>query len=291
MIKPSERLLHVHYLFANHWKTLLRLLQIDPSLVNLYSYQPSDFETLLHLTPSKALRLFTHLRTVSISFILQELQRKNVFYVTIFDEDYPALLKEIADPPFVLYGKGERSLLKESRKLAVVGARNPTAYGNTSVHVLLQELLQQNWIIVSGLAKGIDTTAHEAAIQYKGKTIAVLGGGFDYIYPKENEYLAQTLKNEHLLLTEYPPHYRSQKWYFPKRNRIISGLSLGVLVVEGKERSGSLITADCAIDQNREVFAVPGPITSLLSVGTNRLIQQGAKLVLCAGDIEEELKK
>ncbi len=286
-----ERLLHAHYAFADEWKVMFRLLQIDPNLSNLYSYQPSDFESLLLIAPSKALQLFTYLHSVSISSILKDLQKENIFYLTVFDKAYPVLLKEIADPPFVLYGKGEPSLLTYPRKLGVVGTRNPTSYGKDSIYALLPKLLQQDWIVVSGLAKGIDTLAHQAAVQYGGKTIAVLGGGLRYIYPKENESLIQLLGKEHLLLTEYPPHYRPQKWYFPKRNRIISGLSLGVLVIECQERSGSLITADCALDQNREVFAVPGPITSPCSFGTNRLIQQGAKLVLRAKDIVEELEK
>ncbi|EEL04927.1 DNA protecting protein DprA [Bacillus cereus BDRD-ST196] len=154
---------------------------------------------------------------------------------------------------------------------------------------ILQPLLEKEWLIVSGFARGIDTIAHEVTVRQHCPTIAILGHGLSYMYPKENRGLYDTWKDYILLLTEYPPHYVPKKWYFPKRNRIISGISKGVLVVEAKTRSGSLITADLALEQNREVFALPGPIFIESAAGTNHLIQQGAKLVRNAEDILEEI--
>lgn len=154
---------------------------------------------------------------------------------------------------------------------------------------ILHPLLEREWLIVSGFAKGIDTMSHEITVRHHCPTIAILGHGLSFMYPKENRPLYEMWKEYILLLTEYPPHYAPKKWYFPKRNRIISGISKGVLVVEAKSRSGTLITADLALEQSREVFALPGPIFIEGASGTNHLIQQGAKLVRNAEDILEEI--
>lgn len=286
----KQRLLHLHTCLADHWRLIARLLRYDPELQKLYTLSPAEFSALLSLPSNKALQLFTHLHSSSISEILTKLQECGVFFLTVWDEDYPRLLLEIPDPPFVLYGKGNRGLLQHPRKIAVVGTRNPSSYGVRSIQSILVNLLKDDWLVVSGLAYGIDTIAHTAALEQNRGTIAVLGGGFSHIYPKENYRKLQKWNNNVLLLSEYPPFWKPQKWYFPRRNRIVSGLSLGVVVAEAKLRSGSLITADCALEQNREVFAVPGPVHLETAMGTNRLIQQGAKLVTGAADILEELQ-
>ncbi|MFD3445485.1 DNA-processing protein DprA, partial [Microbacteriaceae bacterium 4G12] len=283
-----ERLLHVHICLADNWRAIDRLLRWDPDLEQIYALSPKDFESLLSISSQKSLQLFQYLHTTSISSITKTLADHHIVWITVWDSDYPSLLKEIADPPFILYGKGNMKLLAQFRKIAVVGTRNPSSYGVKSIQSILVNLLREEWVIVSGMARGIDITAHQVAVQNNRGTIAVLGGGLFHIYPKENYRALQAWEHNLLLLTEYPPHYKPQRWYFPKRNRIISGLSKGVVIVEAKEKSGSLITADCALEQNREVFAVPGPIHLETSIGTNRLIQQGAKLVLRAEDIVEE---
>lgn len=289
MKTKRERLLHLHHSLADNWRAMERMLRWDPELKQLYNLSPHDFSSLLSLSSGRAAQLCSALHSITIFSILDELQRHDIFYITIFDDTYPSLLKEIPDPPFVLYGKGDFCAMQHEKKLAVVGTRHPSHYGVLSVQSILSELLKDNWVVVSGMAYGIDMAAHMSAAQRNRHTIAVLGGGFGYIYPEDNYTVLQKHSQYVLYLTEYPPHFRPQKWYFPRRNRIISGLSKGVVVVEAKARSGSLITVDCALEQNREVFAIPGPIHMETSAGTNWLIQQGAKLVLQAADITEEL--
>ena len=283
-----ERLLHLHYVLADHWKALTRLLHIDPEIKKLYKFSSVEFEKYAGLTPKKSAELVSFLQTSTPEQCIRHLEEKHIFHVTIWDDDYPELLREISDPPFILYGKGKRELLGEINKFAVVGTRKPSLYGKESIQSILQPLIDKEWLIVSGFANGIDTIAHQIAVQQHSSTIAVLGHGLQYMYPKENCYFYKIWKNTVLLLTEYPPHFAPRKWYFPKRNRIISGLCKGVLVVEAKSKSGSLITADLALEQNREVFALPGPIFTESATGTNQLIKQGAKLVQKAEDILEE---
>ncbi|HDR7631511.1 MULTISPECIES: DNA-processing protein DprA [Bacillus] len=284
-----ERLLHLHYMLADHWKAMERLLYVDPELKGIYTFSPKQFEYYAGISSEKSLELVNFLQISNLQQYVSQLEKKRIFYITIWDKDYPQLLREIQDPPFVLYGKGERDFLNKVNKLAIVGTREPSLYGKESMKFILQPLLEKEWLIVSGFARGIDTIAHEVTVRQHCPTIAILGHGLSYMYPKENRDLYDTWKDYILLLTEYPPHYVPKKWYFPKRNRIISGISKGVLVVEAKTRSGSLITADLALEQNREVFALPGPIFIESAAGTNHLIQQGAKLVRNAEDILEEI--
>jgi len=209
-----------------------------------------------------------------------------IFKLTAKDSDYPAILKEIPDPPEILYAIGQRKFLTDSAPvLAVVGTRKMTVYGKTAASNIVFALARLGVIIVSGLATGIDTVAHQAALAANGKTIAVLASGVDVVYPPENSGLYRQISEKGLLLSEFPPGTLPKPRYFPQRNRIVSGLSLGVLVVEGPLKSGSLITAKLALDQGREVFAVPGPITSPNSRGTSYLIKNGAMVVESAEDI------
>lgn len=225
---------------------------------------------------------------IQINNLEQLYKSHGIGYLTYFDAEYPDLLREIYNPPLILFYKGNIKLLTQ-KALAIVGARDANYYGRQVLNKIIPPLIEKEMVIVSGLAKGIDTFAHMATIENRGQTIAVLGGGFFHIYPKENDSLAKEIALRHLLLSEYPPIERPAKWKFPMRNRIISGLTQGTLVVQAKERSGSLITADFALEQGREVFAIPGNITDVLSGGTNDLIQQGAKLVMNANHIIEEL--
>lgn len=204
------------------------------------------------------------------------------------DEGYPKLLAEIPDPPPVLYVRGELRP-EDAWAVAVVGTRRASTYGREVTRRLVTVLAQSEVTIVSGLARGIDAVAHQAALEAGGRTIAVLGCGIDLVYPPEHRELARRIAAQGALVTEYPPGTSPEPGNFPPRNRIISGLSLGIVVTEAGRNSGALITADYAAEQGRDVFAVPGSILSAGCAGTNRLIQDGAKLVLDAADILQEL--
>jgi DNA processing protein len=204
------------------------------------------------------------------------------------DARYPHRLREIADPPLVLSIKGDLSVL-EAPGIAVVGTRRPSAYGSSVAHRLAADLAQRGIAVISGMARGVDSAAHRGALEAHGKTVAVFGSGIDVLYPAENKRLAQRIMDSGALVSEFPPGTSPSPENFPIRNRIISGLALGVVVVEAAEYSGSLITARLALEQNREVFAVPGNITSPQSFGPNMLIKQGAKLVDDWLDVVEEL--
>ncbi len=201
---------------------------------------------------------------------------------------YPDLLRAIYDPPLVLYARGRVELL-DSPMLAVVGTRRPTTYGKAATERLSTDLATAGLTIVSGMARGIDTTAHQSALKAGGNTIAVFGCGVDSVYPAENRKLAADIAEKGLLLSEFPMRSPAYPQNFPVRNRIVSGMSIGVLVIEGAQYSGSAITARLALDQGREVFAVPGNITSPVSWGPNLLIKQGAKLVQEWNDVIVEL--
>jgi DNA processing protein len=204
------------------------------------------------------------------------------------DPRYPARLREIFDPPLVLFALGRVELLN-TVMVAIVGSRRPTAYGLAVAERFGKDLAASGVTVVSGMAKGIDTAAHQGALAARGATVAVFGCGLDVIYPAENRALAERIAKEGLLLSEFPVGTPGHAQNFPIRNRVISGLSEGVVVVEGKQYSGSLITARLALDQNREVFAVPGNITSPESFGPNLLIRQGAQLVQSHEDVLDGL--
>ncbi|MCB8493254.1 DNA-processing protein DprA [Enterococcus faecalis] len=209
-------------------------------------------------------------------------------FMTILDAVYPKLLREIYNPPAILFYRGNLQLLSR-RKIGIVGARYATSYGLRVTEALVPKIVKEGFTIVSGLAKGIDSRSHEMAIQNGGQTIGILGTGLDVYYPYEKKELQQTMKQNQLVLTEYVNGSGPKKYHFPARNRIIAGLSLGVCVMEARKNSGSLITAQAAMDYGREVFAVPGSIFQSFSTGCHELIQDGAKCVQTIDDICEEL--
>lgn len=209
------------------------------------------------------------------------------YIISYADPRYPDLLKQINSPPLILYAQGNLELLK-SPQLAIVGSRSCTPYGQQKAQLLAQQLSQIGLTITSGLAIGIDGMAHQGALERSGNTIAVLGTGLNNIYPKRHKALADQIREKGLLLSEFWPDTQAFPSNFPRRNRIISGLSLGTLVIEASVRSGSLITARYAIEQNREVFALPGSVDNPQACGCLKLIQQGAKLVLTSNDIIDE---
>ena len=209
--------------------------------------------------------------------------------ITLSDARYPRLLRETFDPPIVLYAKGDAGRALAQPAVAIVGSRHCSTYGRNVAGMLARELAERGVTIVSGLARGIDSAAHQGALDGRGLTVAVMGTGLDSIYPKENQKLADRIVASGALLTEFALRTPPLPQHFPFRNRVISGITLGVLVVEGAERSGSLITARMAMEQGRDVFAVPGNITSSKSFGPNTLIKDGAKLVQAWRDVVEEL--
>ncbi|MBI4372900.1 MAG: DNA-protecting protein DprA [Candidatus Omnitrophica bacterium] len=208
--------------------------------------------------------------------------------LSILDSEYPKNLLTIYDPPLILYVKG--ALIPEDEiAIAIVGSRYPTAYGIKTTGRFSSELAQRGLTVISGFARGIDAEAHRGALRAKGRTIAVLGCGLDVIYPKEHAKLFEQIAESGALISEFPLATLPQAFNFPQRNRVISGLSKGVLVVEAGLKSGSLITARLAIEEGREVYAIPGPIDSMTSSGTNQLIRDGAKLTVGPEDILEDL--
>jgi DNA processing protein len=209
--------------------------------------------------------------------------------MTLSDSDYPFYLKEIYAPPPILYIKGLRSVFKD-HAVGIVGTRNPTTYGKYAASSITKELVEHRLVIVSGLARGIDTVAHETCLQKNGFTIAVLGNGIDCTYPKSNEKLSEQICTRGLLVSEFPLGTPPEAFNFPRRNRIISGLCAGVVVVEAGVKSGSLITAHYALQQGREIFAVPGPINSPLSIGTFNLIRDGATPARSGKEIADNLR-
>jgi len=217
------------------------------------------------------------------------IQKHQIKVVTAFDPDYPENLREIPDAPLVLYIKGT---LKAEHQMAVgiVGSRRASFYGTTLAEKFAVELAQLGITVVSGMALGIDAAAHKGVLKVKGETIAVLGNGLSHFYPPENKDLFEKIPSFGAVVSEFPMATEPRAKHFPKRNRIISGLSLGIVVVEASQKSGALITSDFALEQGREVFAIPGKLDSPNSEGVNNLIKQGAKLVTCVEDIIEELK-
>ena len=220
---------------------------------------------------------------------IEKLEAQQVQALTWHDPEYPAPLKEIHDPPPVLYVRG-RLLPEDQRSVAVVGTRRVTAYGRQVAQQFSHDIAQSKVTVVSGLAYGVDAVAHRAALEAGGRTIAVMASGADVIYPREHENLAERITENGALVSEHPVSTRPRAENFPRRNRIMSGIALGTVVVEASDRSGALITARHALEQNREVFAVPGNVFSPNSRGTNNLIMRsGAKLVSDFKDVLEEL--
>jgi DNA processing protein len=227
-------------------------------------------------------------KKIDLSAELGKIERAGARLITFEDEAYPALLKKLPDAPTVLYVRGTLRP-EDDHALSIVGTRKATSYGRDAAYHLSKQLAGQGVTVISGMAHGIDSAAHKGALEGGGRTIAVMGCGVDVIYPSDNKKLAQQIMGCGALVSEFPIGMHPEARNFPRRNRVISGLALGVLVVEAPDKSGAMITASIAADHGREVFAVPGNIFNPMSNGTNRLIQDGAKLVMSVSDILEEL--
>lgn len=250
----------------------------------------SDYKSLVQFGFSESQRnnFFEKRKSLDLHKQFSQLENHGAAILPITDLRYPSLLKEISYPPQALYVKGEIDILNEPLQLACVGSRKMTLYGKSVIHSILKPLIRAGFTIVSGLAFGIDSACHEETLNEHGKTIAVLGSGLDddHIYPATHRGLGRKIfSNGGALLSEYPPGTSANPRYFPLRNRIIAGLTMGTLVIEAAKKSGSLITAFSALSENRDVFAIPGNIDQPLSEGTNMLIAKGAAIVQSSGDI------
>lgn len=268
-------------------RLFLRLLERFESPEHVLKAPQAEILTIQGVTPSVASSIARQRPTEGVIEDLRLVKKHGAHIVTFADPRYPLLLREIHDSPPLLYVFG--NLRPDSVNIAVVGSRNATPYGLTVTERLSSDLATQGLTIVSGMARGIDTAAHKGALAAGGETIAVLGCGLGTVYPPRNKKLFERIRQNGAVITEFPFLAEPEAHHFPVRNRIISGLSVGTVIVEATQKSGSLITARLAVEQGREVFAVPGSITSFKSMGTNSLIKQGAKLVEHTGDIIEEL--
>jgi DNA processing protein len=282
-----ERLIHLHQCRGMSRNKLRRLLQLDPSLTQIYTLSSTQITNYLSFSKNQAEFLYKDLHS---SMIVEQIRKDmhNYKIITIIDEQYPPMLKTIKDVPLVLYAIGDISLLFAVPTISVIGTRKPSERAFLKTKYIVQPLIKNNWVIVSGMAKGIDSFAHKLALVEKGKTIAVLGSGFRHIYPMENALLFSQIEQNGLILSEYSPNTPPKKHHFPERNRIISGLSFATLVIEATEKSGTMITVDQALDQGREVYAVPDVPYLPQSQGCLRLIQEGAKMVVSQEDIQKD---
>lgn len=269
---------------------LRRLLDVFGDLDHVWKATVQELQQVEGVGPLLAQRLAATLKDeAKLTRELELARQAGVRILTLEDPEYPALLRAIADPPLALYIRGR---LGDADQVAVamVGSRHASLYGLQAAERLSYDLALRGVTVVSGLARGIDRAAHEGALKAQGRTLAVLGSGMNRLYPPEHEALAAQIAGAGAVISEYPMEMAPLPYNFPRRNRIISGLSLGVIIVEASQRSGALITADCALEQGREVFAVPGPITTVTSQGTHRLLKQGARLMTSVEDVFEELR-
>jgi len=263
---------------------LIKFFDYFKNTDNIFSASREDYEKLSFLKQEDIEKLckrdFSKALEIEATCI-----KKNIFPITADSEYYPENLKLISNYPSVIYCKGNISNLNEKKCISVVGSRTPGNYGKNITYSLSSSLTDMGFCIVSGMADGVDSIAHKAALDKGGYTVAVLGCGADIIYPKENFYIYKNISANGMIISEYPPGTKPERFHFPERNKLIAALSVGTVVTEANIKSGSLITAELAIKYKKDLFAVPGNITSKLSQGTNELIKNGAHMIMTADDI------
>lgn len=265
---------------------ILRLYNYFGDIEAAFKANEREFQNIDGLSVKKAQNFVEARKTLDIEKPLAEIEKRNIKFITFEEEKYPQMLKEIYNPPAVLYYKGDLERINFNRTLAVVGSRRSSMYAKDALKVVLAGLKETNITIVSGLASGIDTTAHNLAIENGLKTIGVIASGFDYTYPASNKNLYEAIEREHgVIFTEYYPTFEPLKYRFPQRNRIVSGLSYGTLVAEASLKSGALITANLTLEQGRELMCIPGMITNPNTQGIYKLLKNGASLVTNSEDI------
>ncbi len=248
-----------------------------------------ELRQVANISEELSAKIFATKETIDIKKELDLIEKHNVSIITIFDDTYPKILKSMPDPPLILYVKG-KLLREDDNSIAIVGCRKASSYGKIIAEKFAGDLAVKGFTIVSGMARGIDTYAHRGCLAKNGRTIAVLGNGLVHCYPPESKNLMSEISENGAVISEFSMQTKPERFNFPRRNRIISGISLGIIVVEAPKSSGALITADFALEQGKEVFAIPGNINSENSIGPNNLIKNGAKLVENIEDIIEELR-
>ena len=277
-LSESERnFLALHYLFPVPKNRLNGLLEFDPNLEEFHTYSAERLAFLLKIKSDKAVYLKENYYKTRMTPYEELYKQHRITPIPFTHSLYPKQLLELIDPPTVLYTKGDTTILNETFKVAIIGSRKASSYSKSVMSLIVPPLVAHDTVIISGLAKGADAMAHRAAIFYGGKTIAVLGHGLFHLYPAENKELAREISENHLLVSEYPPYVKPERWTFPMRNRIISGLSDAVIVTESASKSGTMSTVEHALDHGKHIFAVPGSVTSSLSEGPNKLIDEGAQ--------------
>ena len=270
-------------------KRKLRLLELYKTPEEIYKLTKEELMNINGIGEAIANDIMVSKNEKILNYHIKYMKENNIKIININEREYPQALKEIYDPPISLYVKGNIEKLN-NKNIGIIGCRECTTYGKKSAEYFAYNLSKENINIVSGLAKGIDSYAHLGSLN-TGNTIAVLGNGLDMIYPKENLELAnEIIKKGGTIISEYPCGPKPDKMKFPARNRIISGISSGIIVIEAKEKSGTLITVDFALEQGRDVFVVPGNINSINSVGTNDLIKQGAMLITTYEEVTKNQK-
>ena len=286
-----QRLNALHYVYPKPLNRLSKLMADDEELEKLSRRSVLELAFLLNVKEQQAQDL-KKAYTEALDIPFESLYRKHkITPISFLHPHYPKSLLELIDPPAILYAKGRTELLLVPQKIAVIGSRKASSYSRKAMDTILPVLTEHEFLIVSGLAKGADAMAHEIAINSGGETIAVAGSGFLHPYPKENAALNIIIEEKFLSITEYPPYMQPKRWNFPMRNRIISGLSCGVLVTEAQVKSGTLSTIEHALDHGKDVFAVPGDIFSGLSEGPHKLISEGAKPVWNGDQILDEYRQ
>lgn len=275
-------------LFPGAAKRIWHLIECFGSPGEAWRVSESRLIAVGGFTPAHARELVRRRELIRPAEELEKLFKMGIDFIDFGDPCYPEMLKNIFDPPLGIFVRGNLPIV-EQQAVAIVGSRKPTPYGLAVAEKLGAGLAGAGVTVVSGMARGVDTAAHRGALGAGGRTIAVLGCGVDVVYPRENKKLMEEICHRGVVVSEFPPGSPPEAWHFPVRNRIISGLSRGVVVVEAAARSGALITADMALEQGRDVMAVPGNVSSPMSCGPNRLLKQGAKLVEGPDDILDEL--
>lgn len=265
---------------------ILRLYNYFGDIETAFKANEREFQNIDGLSVKKAENFLAARKNLDIEKVFALVQERGVKFLTFEDENYPQMLKEIFNPPAVLYYKGDLSRINFNKTLAVVGSRRASTYAKDALKLVLKDLQNTDITIVSGLASGIDTTAHNIAIENGLKTIGVIASGFDYTYPAGNKNLYDAIEREHgVIFTEYYPTFEPLKYRFPQRNRIVSGLSYGTVVAEASLKSGALITANLTLEQGRDLMCIPGLITNPNTQGIYHLLKNGASLVTCTDDI------
>ncbi|MFD1030988.1 DNA-processing protein DprA [Metaplanococcus flavidus] len=284
----EHRLLALHYIYPQPLNRIKRLMIDDPHLEYLEKRPAYEISQLLGIRHETAISLKSgYLKSLNTPYS-ETYEKHKILPISYNHPNYPQSLFHLIDPPAILYAKGNSDLLHNENRIGVIGARKASIYSQKAMDAIVPDLVAAGFVIVSGLAKGADAMAHKTAIQLGGKTIAVTGSGFLHPYPKENRELNIIIEETQLVITEYPPYMQPKRWNFPMRNRIISGLVKGVLVTEAALKSGTLSTIEHALEHGKDIFAVPGDISSTLSDGPHKLISEGAKPVWNGFQVLEE---